>query len=1017
MTRNSDVHTPTTVDDMFDADASDDGGNDDDNDVAMKRRRRDCSRTGNRGTTTTTTTANEDDDADAVELGYFSTLPVDLVMDILRRLDGVQLAMASCACKEFERLIRSTDDEKKDEENSLWYRATCDLESARLVRRDLVQKPNKFTNFTWKELYVWRLHTLKRCARAGTLEFSALHQRAKETATTTGGRGGVEEDNEKVLNAPLEPSTSAIDEDKSDRQFARHKGRLAVLDRDQLFTCDPVAKAGIVCKIHDVGINRFVPRTLAWAPKGELLAVAISIEGPEASKCFNKVLLCAPNQLLKTFSKRRGGTPSTTAQRGDDGPYPYDPSKGGRYSGPPLKNILALPPGVQCSHMIFAPCGTKINFLHRDRMETALFSLDCATSLTSLYGPSNGDKSPVPPPSEFITKHVSGGEELLFANSPNSHNHALVLDGTQETFMLNLNETPAQPLSEYWPEVDEFDDLDSNMSISEDGETRISLMQERIDNPRPRRQRPAPAAPVAPQIEAPQQHIEVVEAVVEAAPATPQIMNVFRDDMSESTGGRDFNEVASRRPSRWWQKPFIIGRSLLQSAMVSKITGLHKLSEPQTPSIQVKRKRSGTGSENSDTTCRRQSSWWSNIPNFRKLTDIKVHEMPKQPLSRVYSDQLAKMIQWVPPVPGDRVSRGFWLIPSSIPEFYTPFSAFLIMAPAPSDETIARGHIYPFLGYENEKIFEALKECMVTEITPHTTYQDPDLEIPFLFAGAPGGRLVAWSLDEGVFARVVNWKLDDNGDSVSAPTMGLEHKVLDFDMLMGSSTITGENEWNKKHDEQNMRNYPAFNGSRRIAVLSVTNRVVAYTIAALQWSPSGKRLLVLLATHLAHEFPSQAGDYYTVHQWVCWDPAKEVLDPNAPVYLPPSEIKTHGCLSFGGRFIPSETFATQGVEKMEQFPQGHSLWSPDETAVVFSLSMPGTSTSGERNDYVVIQNFPQVNLEHMKAKSEQGKLPPLQQTEDVNCLPYYLNYMSTPFEYVCEGSYAIWSPGDMFPAA
>ena len=102
---------------------------------------------------------------------------------------------------------------------------------------------------------------------------------------------------------------------------------------------------------------------------------------------------------------------------------------------------------------------------------------------------------------------------------------------------------------------------------------------------------------------------------------------------------------------------------------------------------------------------------------------------------------------------------------------------------------------------------------------------------------------------------------------------------------------------------------------------------------------------------------------------------------------------------------------------MEQFPQGHNVWSPDETAVVFSLSMPGTSTSGERNDYVVIQNFPQVNLEDMKAKSEQGKLPPLQQTEDVNCLPYYLNYMSTPFEYVCEGSYAIWSPGDMFPAA
>ena len=993
---------------------------DDDRDgvvVAMKRprHRQHAQRGKTMKTTTTATTTTEAAEAaeDArhapVELGYFGMLPVDLIWDILRRLDGVQLALASCSCKDFERLISAHD--------KLWYHASCDLESAAYTRGDLVEKPNKFANFTWKELYVWRLHTLKRSAALDAMEFSALHERAK-TGGGVGDNAGLEASNAPGTSAKADKSGDVL------KKFVRHKGRLAVIDRDRLFTCDPVKRAGIVCNIHDIGINRFVPRTLVWAPKGELLAVAISIEGPEASTCYNKILLSAPNQALKTFSKQRGRTPSTAAQRGDDGPYPYDPSKGRGYSGPPMKNILALPPGVQCSHMSFAACGTRINFLHRDRMETALFSLDCATSLTSLYGPSNGDKSPVPPPSEFITKFLSGGEELVFATSANSNSYCLVLDGTQESFMLNWDETPAQTLSEYWPEVDEFDDLDSNMSISEDGEHRIALMQERIDNPRPRRERPpAPASAELPTEAATELPVQVREQNVESeevrpAPTTTRIENAFRDDINESTGHRDFNEVASTPRSRWWQKPFVIGRSLLQNTVMSKSVGLNKLSEPETPSALVKRKRAATGSDNSDTTCRRESSWWSNIPNFRKLSDIKVRELPKQPLSRVYSNQLAKMIQWVPPVRGDRVSRGFWLIPSSIPEFYTPFSAFLIMAPAPSEEAIARGHVYPFLGYENEKIFEALKECMVTEIIPHTTYQDPDLEVPFLFAGAPGGRLVGWTLDEGVFLRIIYWQLDDKGDHISTPPdMGLEHKILDFDILMGSSTITGENEWNKEHDKLNMRNYPAFNGSRHIAVLSVANRVVAYSVAAMQWSPSGKRLLMLLATHLAHEFPSQAGDYYTVHQWVCWDPSKEVLDSDGPVYLPPENIKTHGCLSFGARFIPSETFATHCVEKMEQFPQGHSLWSPEETAVAFSLSMPATTNSSERSDYVVIQSFPPVDLEDMKAKSERGEMPPLQQTEDVNCFPYYLNYVSTALEYVCEGSYAVWSPGEMFPSS
>ena len=918
---------------------------------------------------------NSEDEGEV--FGYFSSLPNDVMRDILHRLDGVQLAQAACACRDFERLINQNEE--------LWYRASCALEPPTCMRDDLVRDKNTFANFTWKELYVWRLHTLKRCAAVDAMTFSAKSERAKESSMTVSTGGG-------------SATTSSKQDNRAQRRFSRHQGRLAVIDRERLFTCDPVVKGGIMCIIHDVGINRFAPRTLIWAPKGELLAVTLIVEGPEASTLCNKILLSAPQHALSTFKKRRGGGSLTMVGRNsDDRPYQVDPSEARGYTGPPIKNILALPPGVQCSQMAFAPCGSKINFLHRDRMETGLFSLDCATTITSLYGPSNGDLSPVPPPSEFVTKVASGGEDLVFAHSPISNSHqSLVLDSTQESFMLRIDGIPTQPLSDYWPEVDEFDELDSDMSISEDGETRIALMQERIDNPRPRRPRPEP---------------EVQPA--DAFPQTPTVAEEVHQLEHQPAFNRDgvadmddLKEVASVEQPLWWQKPFVIGRSLIQR-LASTVSGQARIPGMGPPQSQTK--RSVSESENSDTTCRRESSWWSNIPNFRKLSSVVVRELPKQPLSRVFVEQLSRSVQWVPPAPNDRAKRGYWLVPSAIPEFYTPFSAFLIMTPAPSDEKIAAGHIHPFIGYENEKIFEVIKECLVTEITPHTTFQDPDLSIPFLFSGAPGGRLVGWAMDEGVFSRVIRWTVDDNGDYANIPPdMGLELKVLDFEILMLSEQITGENEWNVKHDELNMRNYPAFNSSRNIAVLSVKNRIVAYSVSALQWSRSGKRLLLLLATHLAHEFPSQAGDYYTVHQWVCWDPAKEALDPSSPVYLPNSKVKAHGCLSFGARFIPSETFAANCLEKMEQFPQGNNLWSPDETAVAFALNMP------DGNDYIVMQKFPQVDLEDIKAKSERGELPPLQQGDDVSCVPYYLNYLDIPFDFVCEGSYVVWSPGDMF---
>ena len=36
--------------------------------------------------------------------------------------------------------------------------------------------------------------------------------------------------------------------------------------------------------------------------------------------------------------------------------------------------------------------------------------------------------------------------------------------------------------------------------------------------------------------------------------------------------------------------------------------------------------------------------------------------------------------------------------------------------------------------------------------------------------------------------------------------------------------------------------------------------------------PEWRTSLILLATHLAYDGNAEGDDFYTVHQWVCWDP-------------------------------------------------------------------------------------------------------------------------------------------------
>ena len=129
--------------------------------------------------TATATRARDDDEGTGTTtFGAFGTLPDELVVRVLEKLgNGHALAMAACACRDFERLIGTRE--------TLWRDAATGLRRAGSQRRDLVREDAfdrrcavgeetsggggvKFPRFNWKELYMWRVHVLKKSAQLDT---------------------------------------------------------------------------------------------------------------------------------------------------------------------------------------------------------------------------------------------------------------------------------------------------------------------------------------------------------------------------------------------------------------------------------------------------------------------------------------------------------------------------------------------------------------------------------------------------------------------------------------------------------------------------------------------------------------------------------------------------------------------------------------------------------------------------------------------------------------------------------
>ena len=242
-------------------------------------------------------------------------------------------------------------------------------------------------------------------------------------------------------------------------------------------------------------------------------------------------------------------------------------------------------------------------------------------------------------------------------------------------------------------------------------------------------------------------------------------------------------------------------------------------------------------SSNSGASCRRASSWWTNIPHFRRLTDTVVESCSVQPLARSFCDAEMRRLQWVPPKSGDRDGRGFWIVPTSInnDDIEATDETHLVIAPAPSQKAIERNRIMPFICSDEDDVVANIEQCILTQVPRVPGRQEATVVAPFCVDGQPGGRHIVWSNTDGVFVRSVRFDLDSNGDWTGPPVLGPTMTVLDT-----ASIPTGSNKWNKAYDEVSVRNYASWNGGASgIHALSVMNQVVKHTVELLQWSPSG----------------------------------------------------------------------------------------------------------------------------------------------------------------------------------
>ena len=400
---------------------------------------------------------------------------------------------------------------------------------------------------------------------------------------------------------------------------------------------------------------------------------------------------------------------------------------------------------------------------------------------------------------------------------------------------------------------------------------------------------------------------------------------------------------------------------------------------------------------------------------------------------------LLHIVQWIkpaaPPPPGSGVKQkpspdpnpdGFWLVPASFADAVPPSTHLALLparaTPGPAElrgnsEERAEAKRRVMLGLDvPDRLAGALAGCsadfasryddaaavagavaardarrafdasrlrsrVACELAPPTTYQELHAVVPVVASASPGGGIVCWSDDVALWARRAAGAERAFGVASSAektrPMAVIDLQTCGF----GADAVSSD-------------------ASPPAHADAVGGNPVLHHVAAMQWSASGRRLLVLLVVHIA-----TAAHVVAKYRWLVWDPPRSWLEEEK------EDEDTVGVITMGRWHVPSASFTNDCLSIFEQYTQTNSMWNPNEDAVAYPVRRDAAAgEDGVAADEIEIQHFPQTHAWRRPSLPDDLRAMGIRQTADPSrCLPFAVAPAPAPI-VVCEGSFCAWSP-------
>jgi hypothetical protein len=276
-----------------------------------------------------------------------------------------------------------------------------------------------------------------------------------------------------------------------------------------------------------------------------------------------------------------------------------------------------------------------------------------------------------------------------------------------------------------------------------------------------------------------------------------------------------------------------------------------------------------------------------------------------------------------------------------------------------------------------------LRSRVACELAPPTTYQELHAVVPVVASAAPGGGIVCWSDDVALWARRATGAERKFGVTNSAektkPMAVIDLQTCGF----GADAVSSD-------------------ASPPAHADAVGGNPVLHHVAAMQWSASGQRLLVLLVVHIA-----TAAHVVAKYRWLVWDPPREWLEEEPGV---DEDSDTVGVITMGRWHVPSASFTNDCLSIFEQYTQTNSMWNPNENAVAYPVRRDAAAgEDGVAADEIEIQHFPQTHLWRRPSRDDLNAIGIRQTLDPSRCLPFAVAPSPAPI-VVCEGSFCAWSP-------